>query len=159
MSDEQRKELRQSHSAPVMAQIKQQLLNPDFVIIPGNRIGKAINYALGQWNKAMVFLTRGDLPIDNGASERVIRDLAIGRNNWLFVASDEGGKRMAMLYSIIATCKINGINVEEYFADVLMRLPMRASGTSVADLTPIEWLKTRNDGVLPALKPIYPSKN
>ena len=92
-------------------------------------------------------------------NERVIRDLAIGRKNWLSVGSDEGGKRMAMLYSVIATCKLNGIDIEEYLTDVLMRLAMRPQGASVADLTPIEWPKAKNGGTLPALKPLYPSKS
>ena len=66
---------------------------------------------------------------------------------------------MAMLYSVIATCKLNGIDIEEYLTDVLMRLAMRPQGASVADLTPIEWLKAKNGGTLPALKPLYPSKS
>jgi transposase len=158
-TDEQRLQMRQTQSAPIMADIKQLLQNPVTIITPGSRIGKAINYALNQWAKAEVFLSRGDLPIDNGPSERAVRDLAIGRNNWMTVGSDEGGKRMAMLYSIIATCKINGIDIPQYLSDILMRLAMRPEGASVADLTPIEWLKTKNNGILPPLTPIYPSKS
>ena len=158
-TDEQRLQMRRSSSAPIMAQIKQMLENPSIVMLPASRIGKAINYALNHWSKAEVFLTRGDLPIDNGVSERVIRDLTIGRKNWLSVGSDEGGKRMAMLYSIIATCKLNSIDIEEYLKDVVMRLAMRPQGAGVADLTPIEWLKTKNGGTLPPLKPLYPSKS
>jgi len=159
MTDDQRLQMRKTSSAPIMAQIKQSLENPCIIILPESRIGKATNYALNHWSKAEVFLTRGDLPIDNGVNERVIRDLAIGRKNWLSVGSDDGGKRMAMLYSIIATCKLNGINIEEYLRDVLMRLAMRPQGASVADLTPVEWLKSKNGGTLPSLKPLYPSKS
>ena len=159
VTEQQRLEMRKTESAPIMAQIKQTLENPGIIVLPGSRIGKATNYGLNHWSKAEVFLTRGDLPIDNGPCERVVRDLAVGRKNWLFVGSDEGGKRMAMLYSIIATCKLNGIDIEEYLSDVLMRLGMRPQGANVADLTPIEWLKTKNGGTLPATKPLYPSKN
>jgi hypothetical protein len=71
--------------------------------------------------------------------------------------SDEGGKRMAILYSIIATCKLNSINPEEYLNDVLMRMAIRPENADVSDLTPVEWLKARNGGILPEKKPLYPS--
>jgi transposase len=158
-TERQRFDLRKNYSAPIMDKIKNMLLNPEFILLPESRIGKAIKYALGVWDKATVFLARGDLPIDNGPSERAIRDLVIGRNNWLAVGSDEGGKRMAILLSIISTCKVNGIDIEQYLADVLMRLASRAPGQSVIDLTPLEWLKAENGGILPDAKPIYPSKN
>lgn len=159
MSEQQRLELRTKYSVPVMAKIKDLLINRDFALTPDSRISKAINYALKLWIPASVFLTRGDLPIDNGASERAIRDLVIGRKNWLFVASAEGGTRMAILLSIISTCKVNGIDIEEYLSDILMKLASRAKGQSVADLTPLEWLKAKNNGTLPEARSLYPSKN
>jgi transposase len=158
-TDTERLSLRQKYSKPVMDKIKGALLNPESTVLPQSRIGKAINYTLNHWNKAVRFLERGDLPIDNGASERVIRDLAIGRKNWMHVMSDEGGKRMAILYSIIATCKLNNISPQQYLSDVLMRIAMRSDDASIADLTPVEWLKARNDGTLPEKKPLYPSKS
>ena len=66
---------------------------------------------------------------------------------------------MAIVYPVIATCKLNGIDIEEYLTDVLKRLAMRPQGASVAGLTPIEWLKAGNGGTLPALKPLYTSKS
>jgi transposase len=159
MTTEQRLSLRRAVSVPVMKKIHDALISVDFVLLPQNRITKAINYALRNWQKAQVFLTDGSLPIDNGPSERVIRDLAIGRKNWNSVGSKRGGKWMAILYSIIATCKLNGIDIEAYFRDVLMRLAMRPENASVTDLTPLEWHKANNGGKLPDLKPIYPSKN
>lgn len=72
--------------------------------------------------------------------------------------SDAGGKWTAILYSIIATCKLNNINPEEYLRDVVMLVSIRDKDASVADLTPIEWLKKRNGGKLPPRKPLYPSK-
>lgn len=159
-SPELRHEVRQRLSRPVMDKIKTRLENPGFAALPQSRIGKAINYMLHHWDKLMRFLDRGELPLDNGVSERVIRDLAVGRKNWMFVQSDEGGKRMAILYSIIQTCKLNNIDVHEYLADILMRIAMRPKDASVADLTPVEWLKSRNGGKLPEKKqPLYPSKN
>ena len=158
-SSEARHELRNKQSRAVLEKIRLMLLEPGITVLPQSRIGKAINYTLNCWDKLVRFLERGDLPIDNGISERVIRDLAIGRKNWMFVQSDEGGKRMAVLYSIIQTCKLNGIDPEEYFKDVLMRMAIRPPEASVADLTPVEWLKAKNGGILPQKHDLYPSKN
>jgi transposase len=159
MSADQRYALRRQYSKPVMEKIKAAILKPDFILLPQGRIGKAINYTLNHWHKIVRFLERGDLPIDNGIDERIIRDLAIGRKNWTHVMSDRGGKWMAILYSLIATCKLNNINPEEYLGDVLMRLAMRSAEASVRDLIPTEWLKARNGGKLPEKQPLYPSIN
>ena len=81
----------------------------------------------------------------------------MGRNNWLFVASEAGGKRRAIVYSIIATCEILGIDPEEYLKDILLRVAIRTSSQSVNDLTPIEWVKSKNLGKLPKVTSMYPS--
>jgi hypothetical protein len=159
LSDDDRFSLRLEYTKPVLDTIHALLLEPDFIILPQSRIGKAIQYTLNHWDEIVRFLERGDLPVDNGVSERVIRDLAIGRKNWMHVMSDEGGKRTAILYSIIATCKLNNINPEEYLRDVLMRMAMRPEDANIQDLIPTEWLKARNGGVLPEKLPLYPSKN
>ncbi|HZH72599.1 MAG TPA: IS66 family transposase [Mariniphaga sp.] len=156
-SIEQRFAIRQRCSKLILEQIKDALTNPGMTIVPQSRTSKAINYTLGHWDRIVRFLERGDLPIDNGVDERVIRDLAIGRKNWMQVMSDEGGKRMAILYSIIATCKLNCINPEEYLKDILMRMAIRPANADVSDLTPVEWLKACNGGKLPEKKPLYPS--
>jgi transposase len=152
-------DLRQKYSKQVLEKIHALLLDPKFIQLPQSRIGKAINYTLNHWDRVVRFLDRGDLPIDNGVSERIIRDLAIGRNNWMHVMSDNGGKWMAILYSLIATCKLNCINPEEYLSDVLMRLAIRPVDADVRDLMPTEWLKSRNNGKLPEKLPLYPSRN
>jgi transposase len=154
---EQRTHLRKRLSAAILNSIKAHLDNPDLLITPASALAKAVNYMLNQWAKLERFLDDGELPLDNNADERIIRALAVGRNNWMFVVSEEGGKRMAILLSIITCCKLNGIDPEQYFRDVLMRLAVRAPAQSVTDLTPLEWLKARNGGALPPPKTIYPS--
>jgi hypothetical protein len=72
--------------------------------------------------------------------------------------SEDGGKRMAILYSIISTCKLNNIDPKEYLADVLMRLMVRPMEMSVADLTPVEWLEAKNGGKLLKQTPLYPNE-
>ena len=61
--------------------------------------------------------------IDNNAAERAMRPIALGRKNWLFAGSDRGGKRAALVYSLIETAKINGVNPEAWLADVIRKVP------------------------------------
>lgn len=158
LNDTKRLSLRTRISRPVMDSIKQALMDPGFAVLPGSRIGQAINFGLSNWERLTRFLEAGDLPLDNNIDEQIIRMLAIGRKNWLFVASEAGGKWMAMIYSIFATCSLNGIDPEEYLPDALMRVAMRPNNASVKDLTPIEWLKAKNGGTLPQKKQkLYPS--
>ncbi|NLD92260.1 MAG: IS66 family transposase [Fibrobacter sp.] len=151
--------VRQRCSKPILDKLKHHLQNPDTTMVPKCRTAKAINYALNHWNNIVRYLERGDLPIDNGVSERVIRDLAIGRKNWVQVMSDNGGRQTAILFSIIATCKLNTINPSDYLKDVLLKIAIRPEGASVSDLTPVEWLKANNNGTLPEKQPLYPSPN
>jgi hypothetical protein len=79
----------------------------------------AIGYALNQWHALTLFLTDGQVEIDNNAAERALRSVAIGRRNFLFLGSDNGGERAATLYSLLGTAKLNGINPQTYLTHVL----------------------------------------
>ena len=89
---------RDGEAAPVSARASAEVL-------PKSPAGAAVRYALNQWEALTRFLEDGDLEIDNGATERANRDIAIGRGNWTFFGSDNGGKTAAVLRSFIATCK------------------------------------------------------
>lgn len=158
-SHEQRGVLRKKYSEQIMGQIKTLLENPGFIVLPQSDTGIAINYFLKNWQEANRFLESGELPIDNSADERIIRPFAIGRNNWLQAGSENGARWMAILYSILTTCKLNGIDPHMYLADVLMRLAIRPANADIRDLTPVEWFKARNNGEMPKATPLYPSKN
>jgi transposase len=159
MTTQERTELRQSFSKRVLDGIKSMLMEPGFVVLPETLTGIAINYFLRNWEEATRFLTSGDLPIDNSADERIIRPFAIGRNNWLQAGSENGARWMAILYSIITTCKLNGIDPEAYLKDVIMRLAIRPENADVSDLLPTAWFKSKNGGNTPAHTPLYPSKH
>lgn len=158
-TDQQRTELRQKLSRNVLASIKSLLMNPGFTVLPQSLTGIAINYFLRNWDEATRFLDWGALPIDNSADERIIRSFAIGRNNWMQAGSVNGARWMAVLYTIITTCKLNNINPEQYLADVLMRLAIRPENADVTDLLPVKWYKNNNNDVDPIKTPLYPSKN
>jgi transposase len=104
-------------------------------------MGEAIGYALGNWDALTLFLNHPHLPLDNNASERVLRVAALGRKNFLFVGTDGAGANLASLYSLIATCEANGVNPVAYLADVL--LPVQTHPASrIDELLPHRWKPT-----------------
>jgi len=92
-------------------------------VLPKSPSGAAVRYALNQWKALTRFLEDGELEIDNGATERANRDIALGRGNWTFFGSDRGGRTAAVLRSFIATCKRCGVEPFASFRNVLSRIP------------------------------------
>jgi transposase len=135
---EERLALRQRLSAPVMAKLHAYLLRIREEVLPKSPGARAVRYALNQWDALTRFLEDGDLEIDNGATERVNREIAIGRTNWTFFGSDEGGKTAAVLMSFIASCKRCRVEPFAWFRDVLSRIanyPVHR----LAELLPHNW--------------------
>ena len=91
-------------------------------VLPKSPMGQAIQYALNQWAALCVYATDGRLAIDNNASENALRRVAIGRKNWLFAGSDNGGRTAATLFSLIATCQRHAVEPFAYLRDVLTRI-------------------------------------
>ena len=88
-----------------------------------SELAVAIRYALSRWAALTRYRDDGRLEIDNNAAERSIRPVALGRKNWLFAGSDDGGERAAAIYSLLGTAQLNGLNVEAYLRHVLEHLP------------------------------------
>ena len=82
----------------------------------------AINYTLNHWEALFRYTEHGGLSIDNNAAERLIKPIVIGKKNWTFAGSHEGGKTAAILYSLIETAKLNNKNPYDYLTDVLSRI-------------------------------------
>jgi transposase len=122
VSDAERLRRRRSISAELVDDIATWLRAEQPKHLPKSPIGEAIRYALGQWDALTRFLSDARLELDNNASERALRTIALGRKNYLFVGNDEAGENLAGLTSLLATCEANGINPEVYLADVLMRV-------------------------------------
>jgi transposase len=87
-----------------------------------SELAGAMRYALARWAALRRYLDDGRLEIDNNAAERALRGVALGRKNYLFAGSDEGGRRAAAAYSLIETAKLNGLDPEAYLRDVLTRI-------------------------------------
>ena len=133
------KALRQKFSKPLLeGEIKPLLDSWGPEVLPKSPIGKAITYALNQWEALNRYLDNGILSIDNSLSERVIKLVALGRKNWLFSGSDEGAQRAAILYSLIASCKLCGIDPFLYLRDVLERINTHPANR-IDELTPPQW--------------------
>jgi transposase len=100
--------------------------------------GKAIEYSLKRWAALTRFLDDGRLCMTNNAAERKLRAVAVGRRNWTFAGSDEGGRRAAALYTLIATAKLNDVDPQAWLADVLARMPDYPA-KRIGDLLPWNW--------------------
>jgi transposase len=138
LTAEQRLTLRQRVSKKLLLKLHRYLLALQQDVLPKSPAGAAVRYALNQWVALTRFLEDGELEIDNGATERANRDIAIGRGNWMFFGSDAGGSTAAVLRSFIATCKRCGIEPWAWFQDVLTRISTH-SITRLSDLLPHNW--------------------
>jgi transposase len=137
-SSAERLRLRQEKSVPLLESFRQWLLVQKAEVLPKSPIAAAINYVLNQWEALTRYTTDGDLHIDNNISERTLKLIGMGRANWLFVGSDQGGKTAAVLFSFTATCKCLGIDSFAYLRDVLRRLPTHPAD-QLDELLPHRW--------------------
>lgn len=104
-------------------------------------LGKALHYMLVRWEAFASFLDDGVICLTNNAAERALRDVAIGRKSWLFAGSERGGARAAMIYSLIMTAKLNGIDPHAWLADVLARIADHPAAR-LSELLPWHWAPT-----------------
>jgi len=116
---EQRKAARQARAGPVLESLKTQLRTTLGTVPKKLPLAKAIHYALVRWDALVRYVDDGTIEIDNNPIEREIRPIALGRKNYLFAGSDAGGERAAMMYSLINTAKLNGVEPEAYLTHVL----------------------------------------
>ncbi len=114
---------RQAQALPLLRSLETWLAQESPRLLPKSPIGKAAIYTTNQWQALLRYTEDGELSIDNNVSERTVKMQAIGRKNWLFVASVTGGQRAAALYSLIASCKANQVEPWAYLRDVFTRLP------------------------------------
>jgi len=104
---------------------------------PKSPMGKALTYAVNQWKPLSRFLEDGRLAIHNNACERALRKIAIGRNNWLFAGSDAGAERAAVIYTVLGTCRLRGVDPYAWLKDVLEKLASGWKQSEIAALLPV----------------------
>ena len=131
--------IRQRESVPVIKELKKYLLECRQGVLPKSRLGKAIEYAFGQWEWLETYIHNGLVDIDNNSCERSMRKVAIGRKNYMFVGSKAGGHTAAVFYSLLETCTRLGINPVEYLTEVLVLVNTHPQ-SRIAELTPHGWV-------------------
>ncbi len=130
--------MRTERSRPFVTALESWLREQRAKVSKNSETGKAIDYSLKRWTALTRFLDDGRLCMTNNAAERELRAIAVGRRNWTFAGSDEGGRRAAALYTLIATAKLNDVDPHAWLADVLARMPDYPA-KRIDDLLPWNW--------------------
>ena len=135
---------RQDYAPPILEKLKKRLteIRQDPKTLPKSPLAKAVNYMLGQFDALSNYMLRHDYDLDNNAIERINRYISVSRRNSLFCGSHAGAKRMALIYSLACSCRLNNINTFHYFTDILNRLARispNAPDKVFIDLLPHRW--------------------
>jgi transposase len=133
-----RVDTRHERSRPLVIALETWLREQRARVSKNSETGKAIDYSLKRWAALTRFLDDGRLCMSNNAAERELRSIAVGRRNWTFAGSDEGGRRAAAIYTLIATAKLNDLDPQAWLADVLARLPDHPA-KRIQELLPWNW--------------------
>jgi transposase len=136
--DEARRQMRQELAAVQLKEIHDRLEVLALKTLPKSPIGKAISYALSNWPYLIRYVDDPGLPLDNNPAEQAIRPVAVGRNNWLFMGSERGGRAAAVYMTLLATCKRAQVNPFDYLQDVMGRI-MSHSAHKLDELLPGNW--------------------
>ena len=137
-SHEERYNLRQSESVPMLDEMKAWLDTEALQVLPKSTMGKAIGYILGRWKYLKRYVEDGRFEIDNNLIENAIRPVALGRKNYLFAGSHNGAKRAALIYTLVANAKLQGLEPFAYMRDVISRIA-DYTYKDLADLLPVNW--------------------
>lgn len=135
----ERYRIRQSQSVPILAALHDWLQASAQQVLPETLLGKAVHYTLKQWPYLVRYVEDGHFPIDNNRIERDIRPLATGRKAWLFADTVNGANASALMYSLLLTCRANGVEPYAWLRDLFSELPQREAGADISDLLPFNY--------------------
>lgn len=148
LTGDDKKSFRQEHAKPIVDSFHewlQETYNKN-ILLPKSPIAAACNYGLTRWKGLEIFLDEPDVPADTNEGEREMRPHALGRKNWLFNMSERGSDYVAVFYTILQTCKLNGVDPHDYLMDVLPQLSNASISLDDARaLTPLNWKKQREN--------------
>jgi transposase len=139
----QRQQMRQQQAKPTLDELKKWLDQEKGRALPKSGLGQAIGYVLNNWEALGRYLERGYLAIDNNLSERTLRAIALGRNNWVVLGGAAGGQTAAVLYTVVLTCKHLGIDPLAYLREALMGLfglGAKPTAEQLSEWLPDHWL-------------------
>ncbi len=134
------KTVRQQQSLPILTALDEWMKDQYMQVTPKSTIAKALAYSIERWERLSKYTENGMLNIDNNPVENSIRPVALGRKNYLFAGSHEAAKRSGMLYSLLGTCKMHGIEPYTWLKDVLQRIAEHPIN-NVHELLPHRWSK------------------
>jgi len=121
-SIDERLTVRRARVAPLVSDLETWMRNERAKLSRHSDVAKAMNYMLNRWDTFTRFLDDGRICLTNNAAERALRGIALGRKSWLFAGSDRGGERAAVMYTLIQTARLNGVDPQAWLADVLARI-------------------------------------
>lgn len=132
---------RRERSAPLVAEFEARMREQRAKLSRHAEVAKAMDYMLTRWDAFTRFLDDGRICLTNNAAERALRGIALGRKSWLFAGSDRGGRRAAVMYSLIVTAKMNDVDPQAWLADVLVRIASHPAHR-IDELLPWHWQGT-----------------
>jgi transposase len=132
--------IRKKLALPILKSMNKWVQKKKKGILPRSPMGKAITYMKNQWKALNEYIYNGNLDIDNNSAERPLRPVAIGRKNYMFVGSEEGGERAAIMYTLIISCKQNGVEPYQYLRDIFQRI-LTHPPDKISELIPSSWKK------------------
>lgn len=138
MSLEDRLELRQQEARPIFIEVGQLIATMRKDVLPKSPLGRALSYAENQWPAMARYLEVAPAELDNNSIEHSLRNVVLGRRNWLHVGQEAGGEKAANLFSLMITCKRLGVEPYAYLHDILRRLPSHPN-KDIWQLTPRGW--------------------
>lgn len=140
LTDDKKRQYRLTHSKPVVDRFftwcDDALHN--LTLLPKDPLSKAIGYVQSKEMALRVFLEDPDVPLDTNHLERALRPIPMGRKNWLFCWTEIGAEHVGVIQSLIVTCRLHNINVNDYLTDVLLRISQHPASL-VHELTPRYW--------------------
>lgn len=147
---EQRKEKRQELSRPIMEAMKKWMESEGVKYSAGSLVGKAVTYAYARWDNMMHYLDDGRLLLDNNLAENAIRPIALGRKNHLFCGNHEAARNMAVICSLLATCKAHDVNPRLYLNDIIARMPYQTKATreELVEMLPHRWKAEHPEAII-----------
>jgi len=154
LSPDERKAKRQELARPIMEAMKLWMETEGVKYSENSLIGKAITYAYTRWDNMMRYLEDGRLLLDNNLAENEIRPITLGRKNYLFCGNHEAAQNMAVVCSLLATCRNHDINPRDYLNDVISQMPYhtKASHEELLQLLPHKWKLTHPESVMTKTK-------
>jgi len=139
LTTEQIRAKRQKDAIPILTELGNWMTAEYQKLRPQSPIAKAMAYSIKRWERLSLYATTGHLQIDNNAIERCMRQVAIGRKNYLFCGSHEAAKRAGLLYSLLVTCKLNDVNPYDWLKDILSHDIKEMPINRINQLLPHHW--------------------